>query len=62
MQGQVREKVLGGLWCSFKSGSTGFRRSVKPGQVEQCSGKGSGEGVGSLGAKPNQVQKCSKKV
>ena len=50
------------LWCSFRSNSTGFQRSVKPGQVEQCSGKGSGEGVGGLGAKPNQVQKCSKKV
>ena len=50
------------LEFQVRSGSTGFRRSVKPGQVEQCSGKGSGEGVGGLGAKPNQVQKCSKKI
>ena len=51
MQSQVRfnrvpEKVRGGF-------------GAEPGQVQQGSGEGSGEGLGGFGAKPNQVQQGS---
>ena len=55
MQSQVRfnrvpkkvpEKVLGGY-------------GAEPGQVQQISGEGSGEGVGGFGAEPGQVQQDS---
>ena len=53
----------GRLWCRL--GSTGFRRrfrtrfwgglGAEPGQVQQGSGEGSGEGLGGFGAEPGQV-------
>ena len=48
---KVPEKVR--LWCRARSGSTGFRRrsgrfGAGPGQVQQGSGKDSGEGSGRL--------------
>ena len=50
------------------SGSTRFRRKSgrlwcrDRGQVQQCSGEGSGEGLGGFGAKPSQVQRVLEKV
>ena len=48
----------GRLWCKAcaRSGSTGFRRLLCKGQVQQGSGEGSGEGRGGFGAEPGQVQ------
>ena len=51
----------GRLWCRARLGSTGFRRrfrgfGAEPGQVQQGSREGSGEGLGGFGAQPGQVQ------
>ena len=62
-------KRLGRLWCRARSGSTGFRRrfgrrsgrlfGAEPGQAQQGSGEGFGEGLGGFGAEPGQVQQGS---
>ena len=36
--------------------------SAEPGQVQQGSGKGSGEGVGGFGAEPGQFQQVAEKL
>ena len=61
MQSQER------LWCRARSASTGSPKKVpetvpggfggKPGQVQQGSEEGSGEGLGGFDAEPGQVQK-----
>jgi len=74
---RVPEKVprrSGKLWCRARSGSTGFRRRfrrrsgrlgakpVKPGQVQQSSEEGSGEGLGGFGAEPVKLNRVLEKV
>ena len=53
VQSQVRFNR--GLWCRARSGSTGFRKKFRTGQVQQ----GSGEGLGGFGAEPGEVQQGS---
>ena len=74
VQSQVRfnrvpEKVPEKVWFRARPGSTGLQRrfrrrlggfGAEPGQVQQGSGEGSGEGLGGFGSEPGQVQQGSK--
>ena len=51
------EKVPEKAWRRFRRRSEGF--GAEPGQVQQNSGEGSGEGLGGFGAGPGQVQQGS---
>ena len=57
-------KRSGRLWCRARSDSTGFPRrfGAEPGQVQQGSGEGSGEGLGGFGAERGQVERGWEKV
>ena len=61
---------VGRLWCRARSRSTGFRRKFRrrpgsgaePGQAQQGSGKGSGEGREGFGAEPVRFNRVPEKV